>query len=102
MLAARARAKLVPIMASTPHSGPPTPLTATPSAAERRASAARTSDFPSGWILFTAVTLFMSFALLHAMGTFVILSEFPVFAFLVIALDVIVLYELTVQWGRSR
>lgn len=141
-------------------------MTATPSAAERQASA-RTSDFPSGWILFAAVTLFMSggmtilfgiaallndkvvavggtggpvvldittwgwvfliggivmsltgialalqvgvarwlavgFVLLHAIGMFVILSEFPIFAFLVIALDVIVLYELTVQWGRSR
>jgi hypothetical protein len=81
-------------MASTPHSGPPTPLTATPSAAERRASAARGSD--------VARWLATGFVLLHAMGMFVILSEFPVFAFLVIALDVIVLYELTVQWGRSR
>jgi hypothetical protein len=154
-------------MASTPRPGSPTPLTATPTAAERRASAARTSDVPSGWILFAAVTLFMSggmtilfglaallndeviavggsggpvifditawgwillvggvvmsltgvalalqvglarwlavgFVLLHAVGMFAVASEFPVFAILVIALDVIVLYELTVQWGRAR
>lgn len=154
-------------MASTPHPGSPTPLTSTPTAAERRASAARTSDFPNGWILFAAVTLFMSgglsflfglgallndrvvavggtggpmvwditawgwvlvvggvvmaltglalafqvgvarwlavgFVMLHAIGMFAIASEFPIFAILVIALDVTVLFQLTVQWGRSR
>jgi hypothetical protein len=154
-------------MASTPRPGSPTPLTATPSAAERRASAARTSDVPNGWILFAAVTLFMSggltilfglaallndkvvavggtdgpvifditawgwvlliggivmsltgialalqmtvarwlavgFVLLHAILMFAVASEFPIFAVLVIALDVVVLFQLTVQWGRSR
>jgi hypothetical protein len=154
-------------MASTPHPGSPTPLTATPSAAERRASAERTSDFPNGWILFAAITLFMSggltilfglaallndrvvavggtdgpviwditgwgwvlliggivmgltgialalqmgvgrwlavgFVLLHAVLMFAVASQFPAFAVLVIALDVVVLFQLTVQWGRSR
>jgi hypothetical protein len=157
------------IMSSTPHPGAPgaqTPLTATPTAAERRA-AERSSDFPTGWILFTAVTLLMSggmtvlfglaallndkvvsvggsggpvilditawgwlllvggivmgltgialalqvgvarwlaagFVTLHAIGMFAVATEFPVLAILVIALDVVILYELTVQWGRSR
>jgi hypothetical protein len=167
MLGGAGRGNLSAIMASTPHPGSPTPLTATPSAAERQASAERTADFPNGWVLFTAVTLFMSgglsmlfgiaallndqviavggtggpvvfditawgwvlliggfvmglsgislalgiglarwlavgFVMLHAAIMFAIASEFPAFAVMVIALDVVILFQLTVQWGRSR
>jgi hypothetical protein len=152
-------------MASSPHSQP---LTSTPSAAERERSRSRSrdADFPAGWVLFAAVTLFMSggltflfglaavlnddvvvvggsggpaiwdltawgwvgivagivmsltgiglalqmgvarwlaigFVMLHALLMFPIASAFPVLAILVIALDVVILYELTVAWSRG-
>ncbi|WCB91868.1 hypothetical protein DSM104299_00546 [Baekduia alba] len=149
-------------MASTPHG---TPLTATPSATDREL-AARRSAFPSGWVLFAAVTLFMSggmtivfgfaavlndkvvtvggsggpaiwdltawgwvgivtgivmvltgiglalqmgvarwaavgFVTLHAILMFPVASAFPIVAIVVIALDVVILYELTVAWGSA-
>jgi hypothetical protein len=41
------------------------------------------------------------FVTLHAILMFPIASAFPVIALIVIALDVIILYELTVGWGAS-
>jgi hypothetical protein len=164
MLAAPPRREHRPIMASTPHPRGPTPLTSTPTAAEReRNRTAHRGAFPSGMIMFAAVTLLMSggltvifgiaallnddvvlvggsggpaiadltawgwvgivtgiimmltgvglglqmgvarwgaagFVTLHAILMFPIASAFPIVALIVIALDVIILYELTVGW----
>jgi hypothetical protein len=63
-------------MSSTPHRGATAPLTATPTAAEReRARAASSGAFPSGWVLFAAVTLVLSGGMTIIFGIAALLND---------------------------
>ena len=62
------------IMASTPHAGGPAPLTATPSSADRE-RAREQEAFPSGWVLFAAVALFMSGGMTIIFGLAAVLND---------------------------
>jgi hypothetical protein len=50
-----------------------------------------------GWARWTAVAL----ATINAIAQLTIITAFPIWALIVIALDVTIIYQLTVNWART-
>ena len=51
-----------------------------------------------GWARWTAITI----ATINAIAQLTIITAFPIWALIVIALDVTVIYQLTVNWNTAR